>query len=225
MMLIQGATASKKHASRWAWLLCAWLPLLAAPASAGNQQYEELSASVKSIMSQSIYSPLNVRNSFDNLGEAMDWLSNMQGRLEGRWDKRLPQPLHFLQLVHYEAKRAGVDPQLVLSIIQVESGFNPFAVSSASARGMMQVMPFWVKEIGEAQHNLFDIETNIRYGCTILRHYLDLERGNLFRALGRYNGSTGRAEYPNLVMGAYRKNWQFTARTATEGNIKLSQSE
>lgn len=177
---------------------------------AGNQDYEELSASVRSMMSKNIYHPSLRRNSFDNLGEAIAWLTTMRERVEGKWDKRLPNTLQFLQLVHYEAKRAGVDPQLVLAIIQVESGFNPFAVSSASARGMMQVMPFWVRQIGESTHNLFDVETNIRYGCTILRHYIDKERGNLFRALGRYNGSTGRAEYPTLVMGAYRKNWQYT---------------
>lgn len=202
-------------------ILATFMPLMV---RAGNQQYEDLSANVRSMMSKNIYSPSKVRNSFDNLGEAVEWLSEMRQRVEGKWDKRIPQPLHFLQLVHYEAKRAGVDPQLVLSIIQVESGFNPFAVSSASARGMMQVMPFWVKLIGEPQHNLFDIETNIRYGCTILRHYLDVERGNLFRALGRYNGSTGRAEYPNLVMGAYRKNWTFSAQNAPNVGINLTQS-
>jgi len=106
------------------------------------------------------------------------------------------------------AKRAGLDPQLVLGLIQVESNFRKHAVSYAGARGYMQVMPFWVKLIGAKDHNLFHIRTNLRYGCTILRHYLDMEKGDLYRALGRYNGSRGRPEYPNLVFGA-RKAWQF----------------
>ena len=102
----------------------------------------------------------------------------------------------FLITVHYEAKRAGLDPQLVLGLIQVESNFRKYAVSSAGARGYMQVMPFWIKLIGNNEHNLFNLRTNLRYGCVILRHYLDIEKGDLYRALGRYNGSLGRPEYP-----------------------------
>jgi soluble lytic murein transglycosylase-like protein len=114
-----------------------------------------------------------------------------------------------LTAIHYEATRAGLDPQMVLGLIQVESGFKKYAISPVGARGLMQVMPFWVRSIGTPDHNLFDLTTNLRYGCTILRHYLDIERGNLFRALGRYNGSLGRAEYPNLVVGAWKANWQW----------------
>ena len=115
----------------------------------------------------------------------------------------------FLTTVHYEATRAGLDPQLVLSLIQVESAFKKYAVSRVGAHGYMQVMPFWVKSIGNADHNLFNLRLNLRYGCTILRHYLDIEHGNLFRALGRYNGSLGRATYPNLVLDKQRKYWDY----------------
>jgi soluble lytic murein transglycosylase-like protein len=136
------------------------------------------------------------------------WLSAMSVRLE----KRMPDQafrLDFLRTVHYEATRAGLDPQLVLGLIQVESGFKKYAVSTAGARGFMQVMPFWVKSIGAKDHNLFHLRVNLRYGCTILRHYLDIERGDLFRALGRYNGSLGRAEYPEMVVGAWRRHWSY----------------
>jgi soluble lytic murein transglycosylase-like protein len=136
------------------------------------------------------------------------WLSAMSLRLE----KRMPDQvfrLDFLRTVHYEATRAGLDPQLVLGLIQVESGFKKYAVSTAGARGFMQVMPFWVKSIGAKDHNLFHLRVNLRYGCTILRHYLDIERGDLFRALGRYNGSLGRAEYPEMVVGAWRRHWSY----------------
>jgi soluble lytic murein transglycosylase-like protein len=115
----------------------------------------------------------------------------------------------FLVTVHYEAKRAGLDPQLVLGLIQVESNFRKHAVSSAGARGYMQVMPFWVRLIGARDHNLFHLRTNLRYGCTILRHYLDMEKGDLYRALGRYNGSLGRPEYPALVQNAWQRNWSY----------------
>lgn len=129
-----------------------------------------------------------------------------------RLQKRIPDQARredFLRTVHYEASRAGLDPQLVLGLIQVESGFRKYAVSSAGARGFMQVMPFWVRTIGMPEHNLFHLRLNLRYGCTILRHYLDIEKGDLFRALGRYNGSLGRAQYPNLVLSAWRKHWSY----------------
>ena len=117
--------------------------------------------------------------------------------------------MDFLRSVHYEATRAGLDPQLVLSVIQVESNFRKFSISVAGARGFMQVMPFWVNLIGRPGDNLFNLRTNIRYGCVILRHYLDIERGDVFRALGRYNGSLGKPEYPNLVLGTQRANWIY----------------
>ncbi len=114
-----------------------------------------------------------------------------------------------MRTVYYEATRAGLDPQLVLGLIQVESGFKKYAVSSVGARGYMQVMPFWVNSIGAPEHNLFHLKLNLRYGCTILRHYIDMENGDLYRALGRYNGSLGQPEYPTMVVGAWKKNWSY----------------
>ena len=119
--------------------------------------------------------------------------------------------------MHYEATRAGLDPQLVLGVIQHESNFRKYAVSSADARGYMQVMPFWAKLIGTPEHNLFHLRTNLRYGCVILRHYLDTENGDLYRALGRYNGSLGQPEYPNAVLATMNRNWLYHAgRRATK---------
>jgi soluble lytic murein transglycosylase-like protein len=120
----------------------------------------------------------------------------------------------FLATVHYEATRAGLDPQLVLGVIHHESNFRKYAVSVADARGFMQVMPFWTDLLGAPKQNLFHMRTNIAYGCTILRHYLDAEKGDYFRALGRYNGSLGRGEYPNLVLSAWKGRWKYDGPTA-----------
>lgn len=185
-------------------------------ALAGAQMYEPLSASVRAQMSRAVSDSAAVRLMFDDPSEGYKWLLEMSQRLERRIpDHRMRTDL--LKTIHYEAKRAGLDPQLVLGLIQVESGFKKYAVSSASARGLMQVMPFWATLIGERDHNLFHLRTNLRYGCTILRHYLDIERGDLFRALGRYNGSLGRAEYPNMVMAATRA-WRFDPPTNAPNN-------
>ncbi len=183
--------------------------LLPLPALAGAQIYEPLSASVRAALSRTIADQAPPKSSFKSPLEAADWLTEMSQRLA----KRLPNQesrLEFLRAVHYEATRAGLDPQLVLGLIQVESGFKKYAVSSAGARGFMQVMPFWIKVIGRSDDNLFHLRTNLRYGCTILRHYLDIEQGDLFRALGRYNGSLGQAGYPNLVRAAWHKNWSYS---------------
>jgi soluble lytic murein transglycosylase-like protein len=181
---------------------------LAAPlAHAGNQMYEPLSASVQAQMSRAVSDTAAPHLVFADPQEGYRWLLEMSARLE----RRIPDVttrVELLKTVHYEATRAGLDPQLVLGLIQVESGFKKYAVSSVGARGLMQVMPFWVKVIGDKDHNLFHLRTNLRYGCTILRHYLDIENGNLFRALGRYNGSLGRPEYPNMVAAAWRT-WQW----------------
>lgn len=179
------------------------------PAFAGSQIEEPLSNSVKSMMQRSISDKAAPRLVFDNEQEGYLWLSDMSNRLK----KKIPNTQYredFLRTVHYEATRAGLDPQMVLSLIQVESGFKKYAVSSVGARGFMQVMPFWVRSIGVKEHNLFHMRLNLRYGCTILRHYLDVERGDLFRALGRYNGSLGKPQYPNLVLGAWRNGWHYT---------------
>ena len=135
------------------------------------------------------------------------WLDEMSKRLALKVPDGQSRD-EFMATVHYEAARAGLDPQLVLGVIQLESNFRKYAISSADARGYMQVMPFWTKLIGSAEHNLFQLRTNLRYGCVILRHYLDTENGDVYRALGRYNGSLGRPEYPNMVLGAW-KQWEF----------------
>lgn len=179
---------------------------------AGNQIEEPLSNSVKAMMQKSISDLAAPRLIFASQVEGQAWLDEMSIRMQ----KRLPDVAYredFLRSVHYEASRAGLDPQLVLGLIQVESGFKKYAVSSVGARGYMQVMPFWVKSIGSPEQNLFHLRLNLRYGCTILRHYLDIEHGDLYRALGRYNGSLGKPQYPNLVVGAWRKNWQYPQKT------------
>ncbi|MEZ5739976.1 MAG: lytic transglycosylase domain-containing protein [Burkholderiaceae bacterium] len=142
----------------------------------------------------------------------VDWLSQMADRLPRKWMPSHEQRIEFLLTLRYEAQRAGLDPHLVLGLIQVESYFRRYAVSSAGARGYMQVMPFWVELIGDGDPaRLFEMHTNLRFGCTILRHYLDIERGNLFRALGRYNGSLGRAKYPDKVLAAWNR-WKYQDR-------------
>jgi soluble lytic murein transglycosylase-like protein len=178
---------------------------------AGNQREEPLSNSVKAVMQKSVSDLASPKLVFGTADEGQAWLAEMSDRLK----KRLPNQTYreeFLRSVHYEATRAGLDPQMVLGLIQVESGFKKYAVSSAGARGYMQVMPFWVKSIGTPDQNLFDMRLNLRYGCTILRHYIDIERGDLYRALGRYNGSLGKPQYPNLVLGAWRKHWDYSAK-------------
>lgn len=175
---------------------------------AGSQAEEPLSNSVKALMQRSISDQAAPRLFFSNPAEGKAWLAEMSKRLA----KKIPdQPYRedFLVSVHYEASRAGLDPQVVLSLIQVESAFKKYAVSSVGARGYMQVMPFWVRSIGAEDHNLFHLRLNLRYGCTILRHYLDMEKGDLSRALGRYNGSLGKSQYPNLVFNALRKHWIY----------------
>lgn len=179
---------------------------------AGAQKEEPLSASVRAVMQKSVSDSAAPRLIFKSETEAYSWLGEMSRRLE----KRIPDKdfrIDFLKTVHYEATRAGLDPQLVLGLIQVESGFKKYAVSSVGARGFMQVMPFWVRSIGAPDQNLFHLRVNLRYGCTILRHYLDIEHGDLYRALGRYNGSLGQPQYPNMVVGAWRRNWNYISRS------------
>jgi hypothetical protein len=188
--------------------------LSATPAAyAGNQMYEPLSASVQAGLSENVSDSATPVLAFETEVEARRWLAAMSSRLAKRMPDRV-QREEFLVTVHYEAKRAGLDPQMVLGLIQVESNFRKYAVSRAGARGYMQVMPFWTKLSNRTDHNLFSLRINLRYGCWILRHYLDIERGNLFRALGRYNGSLGKAEYPNLVERAWQRDWSYPTRTA-----------
>jgi len=186
-------------------------PLLAL---AGNQDEERLADSVRASLQASIADRavpvLLFRSGAVN---AHKWLSEMSRRLENRIPDR-KQRTELLKTVQYEATRAGLDPQLVLGVMQVESGFKKYAVSSAGARGYLQVMPFWIRIIGEPQHNLFALRTNLRYGCVILRYYLDRENGDFYRALGRYNGSLGKPDYPNLVLGAWKGTWKYDGATS-----------
>lgn len=189
-------------------LIAVFLLLLPTLAFAGGQREEPLAASVRAVMQKAVSDTAAPRLTFKSEAEAYRWLATMSQRLE----KRIPDKefrLDFLKTVHYEATRAGLDPQLVMGLIQVESGFKKYAVSSVGARGFMQVMPFWVRSIGAPDQNLFHLRVNLRYGCTILRYYLDIERGDIFRALGRYNGSLGQAEYPNMVVGAWKRQWTY----------------
>lgn len=204
-LLMSGACLAADMRKAAALLLCLALSPLA---YAGAQQEEALAASVQAALHAAIADQAAPEADFPSVLDKVNWLSTMSERLY----KRMPDPqqrIEFLKTVYYEARRAGLDPQLVLGLIQVESGFKKYAVSGAGARGYMQVMPFWVKLIGTPESNLFHMRTNLRFGCTILRHYLDIEKGDLYRALGRYNGSLGKPEYPNMVRGAWEKNWAW----------------
>jgi soluble lytic murein transglycosylase-like protein len=176
---------------------------------AGAQLYEPLSASVRAALTKSIADQVAPYLAFETEHEARAWLTAMSARLARRIPDRVARE-ELLVTVHYEAKRAGLDPQMVLGLIQVESAFRKYAVSSAGARGYMQVMPFWLNVIGGGgEHNLFHLRTNLRFGCVILRHYLDIEKGDVYRALGRYNGSLGKPQYPNIVLAAWRGTWSY----------------
>ncbi len=183
--------------------------LPAGQARAGAQREEPLADAIRSALSASIAQSAPPRPRFDD-SEAriayLRWLGAMSERLKKRKTETQIR-IEFLETVWYESKRAGLEPSLVLGLIQVESGFRKYAISTAGARGYMQVMPFWARSIGDGNASrLFHMQTNLRFGCVILRHYLDIERGDLFLALGRYNGSRGRAEYPNAVF-ASRRQW------------------
>ena len=145
-------------------------------------------------------------SSFEDEFHAQVWLTDMSNRLGKRVDDH-DERIKLLTAVHREAKIAGLQPELVLAVMDVESAFNKYAISRVGARGLMQIMPFWLDEIGRPNDNLFDIDTNVRFGCTILKHYIDIEKGNLFRALGRYNGSLGKAKYPNKVFKKLNHRW------------------
>ena len=171
-------------------------------AHAGAQVEERLAPSVVSGLARAV-ADNPVPPDYVRRASVGQWLAAMSPKLA----RRIPDAAtrnDLLATVHYEATRAGLDPLLVLAVIHHESNFRKYAVSSADARGFMQVMPFWVRLIGSPDQNLFQLRTNLRYGCTILRHYLDVENGDVFRALGRYNGSLGQPEYPMAVMAAKR---------------------
>jgi soluble lytic murein transglycosylase-like protein len=145
-------------------------------------------------------------DSFPDHFDAQVWLTDMSARLE-RQVKDLDERLEILQRVHYEATLRKLPPELVLAVIDIESNFDRFAISGAGARGLMQIMPFWLEEMDEVEQNLMHIDTNVRFGCTILRYYMDIENGDMRRALGRYNGSLGKRNYPNKVLDRLRRKW------------------
>lgn len=170
-----------------------------APAQATNH---ELDPQLKQLLQEAVENDHGFEDRFD----AEVWLLDMSNRLE-RFVDEPKRRITILKQVHYESKRANLAPELVLALIEVESAFDEFAISVSGARGLMQIMPFWLEEIGLSDKNLFKIRTNVRMGCTILRYYLDMESGNLTRALARYNGSLGRYKYPNKVMKALNTRW------------------
>ncbi len=188
----------------------------AAQIYAGTQAEEKLSASVVALMSKQVSDRAPPRIMIENRAEAERWIAEMSTRLPAG-KPQVETAREFLTSVHYEAVRAGLDPQLVLAVVQYESAFRKYAVSIAGARGYMQVMPFWVKLIGDPDvHNLFHLRTNLRYGCLILRHYLDRENGDVARALARYNGSLGRSEYSDGVLNVMAKRWSYGNSTIIE---------
>jgi soluble lytic murein transglycosylase-like protein len=208
------AVASRAAVAGLAACLLAGVPR----AWAGAQKEEPLADSVRTALSAAIASsapPPELR--FDNIEQRLAylrWLGAMSERLKKNKSEG-HERIEFLQTIWYESRRAGLEPALVLGLVQAESGFHKYAISSAGARGYTQVMPFWARQIGDGDAaRLFVMQVNLRFGCVILRHYLDVERGDLFMALGRYNGSRGQAAYPNMVLGA-RKRWEWAdARAA-----------
>lgn len=157
-------------------------------------------------MRTTLMKAINSSDSFTDRFDAEVWLTDMSGRMGSRV-KDHEESLTILKQVHYEASRANLDPELVLALINVESNFDRFAISSAGARGLMQIMPFWLDEIGRPDDDLFNINTNLRFGCTILNIYLKREKGDMRRALARYNGSVGKNWYPQRVYKALRTKW------------------
>jgi len=176
--------------------------LLLSPVTALAATTERPDDELRQLLSKSI----NSADSFEDRFDAEVWLLDMSNRLQ----KKIPdhaKRLRLLKQIHYEANRAKLAPELVLSVIEVESNFDRWAISRVGARGLMQIMPFWLKEIGKPDDDLFKVRTNLRFGCTILRHYLDKEKGDLVRGLARYNGSLGSKRYSNKVLNALSDSW------------------
>lgn len=202
-------TRSCRHRHRLILCLLCGLALLSSPIIAlsevdqtNNSYRTKVDEQLKKLLIEAIEDTSGFTDRFD----AEVWLLDMSTRMS----KQVPDPkerIEILKHVHQEASRVNLQPELVLSVIQVESNFDQYAISWVGARGLMQIMPFWLKEIGHPNDNLFDIRTNLRFGCTILSYYLKVEKGNLFRALARYNGSLGQSRYPRKVFKALNKKW------------------
>ena len=198
------------RARRRACAVALWSPciaLLPQRAHAGAQVEEPLANSVRSALAAAINDSAPPKAVFDNIETRLvylRWLGEMSTRLKKRKTEHVTRE-DFLETLWYESKRAGIEPSLLLGLVQVESGFRKYAISSVGARGYTQVMPFWARLIGDGDSSrLFHLQTNLRFGCVILRHYLDREKGDMYMALGRYNGSRGRPEYPNAVFASQR---------------------
>lgn len=197
--------ASRQHTLVCAFVLFFANTLYSPSASAGAQVYEELSLATQNQLSELVSDTPHQISSFKNEEEKKLWLDR-QVKNVSPFIKDEDYARILLETVHYEAIRAGLEPELMLGLMTVESGFKKYAISSAGARGYTQVMPFWLNLLGkDSNHNLFHLRTSIRYGCVILRHYLDVEQGNMTRALARYNGSLGRLEYPNAVFASSQR--------------------
>ncbi|MEP6608714.1 MAG: lytic transglycosylase domain-containing protein [Burkholderiaceae bacterium] len=185
------------------------------PACAGAQLYEPMADAVRIALAAQIADSRPPVRRFDNIETRITylaWVAEMSGRLGTRVGDHTAR-VEFLKTLDYESTRAGLDRQMMLALIQIESNFRKYAISLAGARGLMQVMPFWTKVIGDGEsRHLFSMRTNLRYGAVILRHYLDMERGDLFMALGRYNGSRGRAAYPDSILTAWKSRWSYVEK-------------
>ena len=231
---LKNAAAALRQAGarfpRVSWSHCAGLLagcLLATVAQAGAQVEEQLSDSVRTAMCKALSVPSETERLHGRQPEVLAWLNQMSPRLASRVPDARDR-VALLTTIHYESVRAGLDPQLVLGLIQYESAFRKYAVSSAGARGYMQVMPFWLKQLGGCTEQfagtnpLFDTKANIRFGTVILRYYLDTESGNLFRALGRYNGSLGRSEYPYGVLDMMQRYWVYVPSKAADSGAAIA---
>jgi soluble lytic murein transglycosylase-like protein len=184
-------------------ILCAFAVTMASGSLALAPQEPEVEDALRQLLKQSI----EQADSFEDRFDAEVWLVAKSAPL-ARYIKDPEERFRILRLVHREASRVGVQADLVLAVIQIESAFDPYAVSHVGAQGMMQVMPFWKKEIGREQDSLIDLETNLRYGCTILKYYIDKEKGRWSEGLARYNGSYGKYWYPEKVLTAWQKHWR-----------------
>ena len=202
-------------ARSWIWFLASGCMIILAlsglPAHAGNQKEEAMADSVRLALAKAVSDSRPPKPTFNNIEERIKYL-NWLGEMSTRLSKRIPDMQtrrELLEAIWYESKRAGLDTAMVMGLMQVEAAFRKYATSVVGARGYMQVMPFWSRVIGDGDaKKLFQMQTNLRYGCSILRMYIDMENGDLYLALGRYNGSRGRPEYPKAVLANW-KNWEY----------------
>jgi len=176
--------------------------LLLSPFSLSDLNATEIDIELKQRLVSALAASDGEKDRFDT----SVWITDMEARLKPYIDDSAAR-LTLLEYVYQESRRVDIPPELVLAVIHIESRFDQFAISRAGARGLMQIMPFWLDEIGRPEDNLFTIETNLRFGCTILRHYVDKENGDITKALARYNGSHGQRQYPDKVFDKLRLHW------------------